>query len=202
VFAMVVAFVALLGFGLIADAPDTSIDQSLSEGRVAEAPGFDLDVLAEGGSPTPAPLGRAVADGRISLSELRGAPVVLNFWASWCAPCREEGALLARTAAKYQERNVAFVGINMQDNTDDALEFIASPDFGNRYTHVRDPTDSTADEWGVTGLPETFFLSPEGAVTGHAIGVVTPGQLRAGIASAVAGRPLPTSAGGASRPTR
>jgi hypothetical protein len=84
---LVAAFVALLGYGLIAQAPEQGIDDALADNRSAPAPPFELEVLADG---RPAGLGpawrRAASDGRVGITELRGTPLVLNFWASWCVP--------------------------------------------------------------------------------------------------------------------
>lgn len=198
----VVALIGLLAFGLLSSAPDDTIDQSLADGRPVAAPGFELAILQEGR--LPASLARdvdsALADGEVSLDELRGTPVVLNFWASWCVPCREEAPLLARSWQRYGPRGVLFVGLNMQDTTADADQFMR--DFDNEYLNVRDPTDATARDWGVTGIPETFFITPGGDVVSHAIGVVSSEQMRAGIGATQTGRAISPLSGGAQRPTR
>src|SRR4051794_32203900 len=92
------AFVALLIYGIAAQAPDRTIDDSLARAEAIDAPGFELDALERGQLPAPlAPVARrATADRRIALSELRGTPVVLNLWASWCDPCRVEAPILER----------------------------------------------------------------------------------------------------------
>lgn len=137
VLAVALGFIALLALGLLKQAPNESIDQTLAEGRAAAAPGFELAVLEEGD--LPASVARevtpALADGEVALSELRGTPVVLNFWASWCIPCREEAPLLAQSWDRYGQRDVLFVGLNMQDATDNAREFIR--EFANDYLNVR-----------------------------------------------------------------
>ena len=198
---LAVAFVALLVYGLTTRAPDSTIDEALSDGEAVAAPGFELAPLAAG-RPGPAePAWRAAAaDRRVSLAELRGTPVVLNYWASWCDPCRGEAKVLERAWREAREDGVLFLGLDSQDASEDAREFIA--EFGLTFPHVRDPSNRTSRRWGVTGLPETFFVSAEGLVVGHVIGSVDAGQLREGVAAARAGRPTGTDRGGERRPTR
>ena len=195
-------FVALLGYGLLTKAADTTIDEGLKRSRTVQAPGFVLPVLQRGepGPGVPATLGRAFADGRLSLRELRGRPVVLNFWASWCDPCREETPILERAWQQARGTGVVFLGLNMQDITDDAREFIA--ELQMTYPNVRDRGNGIARDYGVTGLPETFFIAPNGRIVGHVIGAVSPDQLRGGIEAARASRPLGVESGGERRETR
>lgn len=194
-------FVALLAFGLLTRAQDTTIDDALATARPVPAPSFDLPVLlrASGAPPAVRAAGPAV-DARVSLGELRGSPVVLNFWASWCVPCREEAPLLERTWRAQPASGALFVGVNQQDITDDARAFMR--EFRISYLNVRDQGNSVARSYGATGLPETFFISATGQVVGHVIGVTSADQLRAGIAAARAGRPLGVRQGGDRRPAR
>lgn len=194
-------FVALLAYGLIAKSPNTTIDDALARGQAPPAPGFDLARLADGEpGPVAAAWRRAAADGRVGLRELRGTPVVLNYWASWCIPCRQEAPLLQRGWLGARPRGVLFVGLNMQDVRADALDFLG--EFGQSFPNVRDPSNATSRRWGVTGIPETFFISRAGRVVGHVIGVVTERQLQDGIRAALSGRPSAAQLGGAQRPTR
>lgn len=198
----VVAFIALLVYGVIAKAPDHTIDDRLTKAQTAPAPGFKLAVLEQGrlaAGLIPA-WRRAAADGQVGLTELRGTPVVLNFWASWCDPCRAEAPILRAGAERWGERGVLYLGLDMQDITAEARLFVR--EFKLDFPHVRDPTNATAREWGVTGIPETFFISAAGEVVGHVIGTVTAQQLDAGAAAARSGQPLSASQGGARRPTR
>lgn len=196
-----VAFIALLTYGLIARAPDTSIDAALGRQQAVAAPGFTLDVLTSGKTgPLAAAWNRAAADGRVDLEELRGTPVVLNFWASWCDPCRQEAPLLQRGWQKARQRGVLFVGLNMQDTREDALDFLRG--FRQDFPNVKDPTNDTARKWGASGIPETFFISRRGDVVAHVVGTVTDEQLADGVASALSGRPRGAAVGGEQRPTR
>lgn len=195
-------FLALLAYGVLSEAPDGTIDESLARGEPAAAPGFDLPVLQRGdpGAGSSDTVTRAASDGGVSLDELRGAPVVLNFWASWCDPCRAEAEALEGEWREARGRGTLFVGVNMQDLTDDAREFM--DEFGNTYLNVRDESNRVALDWGVTGLPETFFLSAEGQVVAHAIGAISREQLDLGVEAAEEGRPLGSIEGGDRRSVR
>lgn len=198
---LVTLFLALLVYGLLAKAPNTKINETLARSQVAAAPGFDLPVLQRG-APTSAletRLRPAFTDGRITLAELRGTPVVLNFWASWCVPCREEAPLLERTWRTARGQEVLVVGLNQQDLTEDARAFMR--EFGISYPNVRDQSNGVARRWGVTGLPETFFITARGGVVGHVIGVISPEQMRAGIAASRSGRSAGLLQGGERRST-
>ncbi len=199
---LVAGFVALLAYGLVAKAPNTTIDDALANAQTVPAPGFELAVLADAnpGGELEAAWRSAAADNRVDLAELRGTPVVLNFWASWCDPCQAEAPELRRGAQRWHERGVLFLGLDMQDVREDAREFIR--EFQLDFPHVRDPSKATARRWGVTGIPETFFISARGDVVGHVIGTVTAEQLDAGAAAARAGRPQTTRRGGEQRPAR
>jgi cytochrome c biogenesis protein CcmG/thiol:disulfide interchange protein DsbE len=148
-----VAFVALLSYGLVAQAPEIGIDDSLIRQPAPPAPGFDLPILHPGslGQSLEATVDASNPDGTVSLAELRGTPVVLNFWASWCIPCREEAPLLERQWRRARSSGVLFVGLNMQDITDNAREFIQ--EFGITFLNVRDNRKDVARQWGVTGIP-------------------------------------------------
>jgi cytochrome c biogenesis protein CcmG, thiol:disulfide interchange protein DsbE len=195
-------FVALLAYGLLTKAPRDTIDTSLGKAEAAPAPGFDLPVLQRGqlGRPLGRRLASALADGHVSVQELRGNPVVLNFWASWCVPCRIEAPRLERGWKTARSRGVVFTGLNMQDVNEDAGNFMAS--FGISYLNIRDKSDDVAVDYGVTGIPETFFLSARGKVVAHVIGAISVQQLREGIAAAEKGRPLGALQGGERRGTR
>jgi cytochrome c biogenesis protein CcmG/thiol:disulfide interchange protein DsbE len=196
------AFMGLLVYGLTTQAPDRSIDDALARAEAIDAPGFELDVLERGRVPARlAPvIDRATADGRVALSELRGTPVVLNFWASWCDPCRAEAPVLESGWREAGPRGVLFLGLDMQDVRDDARDFLR--EFSITYPNIREGDKATAQRYGMTGIPETFFISARGRVVGHVIGALTPEQLRAGVEAARSGRPAQTAEGGERKPTR
>ena len=124
-----------------------------------EAPSFTL-ALFDGGT--------------LTLKDLRGKAVLVNFWASWCVPCRAEARALESAWQKYKDRGVVFLGVNIQDREDDARAFMK--EFGITYLNGRDESGKIAIDYGVWGIPETFFLDPQGRITyKHA------GELRAPI---------------------
>jgi cytochrome c biogenesis protein CcmG/thiol:disulfide interchange protein DsbE len=182
-------FVGLIAYGVAGRAPNLRIDGQLAQGRAAVAPAFDLAVLERGDL---GPLGRRLdgplGDGRLSLAELRGSPVVVNFWASWCDPCRKEAPLLEDSWRSARSTGVVFLGLNMQDARSDARRFIR--EFEVSYPNVREPDDATARAWGTTGLPETYFLSRDGRVVSHVVGLIRAPQMRVGLHAAMAGRPV------------
>jgi cytochrome c biogenesis protein CcmG/thiol:disulfide interchange protein DsbE len=198
----VVLVVALLAYGLTTTAAETGIDQSLSEGEAPPAPSFELPVLEAGAIPRA--VGRGLqpdlADGELGLAELEGTPFVLNFWASWCDPCREEVPILEAGWRRHGRRGVLYLGLNMQDATGDARGFLE--EFGISYPTIREQGNEVARSYGATGLPETYFVSARGRVVSHVIGVVTPEQLDDGVRGAKAGRVVGALSGGARKPQR
>ena len=152
----VVALVALLtvSVGRPAGPVDTPI-----VGR--PAPAFDLETLD---------------GGRLSLADLRGSAVVLNFWASWCIPCREEAPLLTAAAADYGSKGLRVVGVVYQDSSESARDFMGR--YGQTYPGLLDPDGRTAIDYGVFGIPETFFIDASGIVRARQVGAVTVDDLR------------------------
>ena len=185
-------FVALLVYGVISKGVDSTIDSALARGEAPPAQPLALGLLDDGGDPA---VKRAAADGTVELSELRGRPIVLNFWASWCDPCAVEAPDLVNAAQENDE--VLFLGVDVQDIRGDAREFMR--EYGMSYPSVRDGSKDTMREWGVTGLPETYFLTAEGNVAAHVVGVVSPEQLEQGIAAARSGKASDAEQGGERR---
>lgn len=191
------ALVALLGYGVLARSPNRRIDDQLARGRSAAAPAYRLRLLQAGrlGAGLDARLGGVRADGWVASGELQGVAYVLNIWASWCQPCREEAALLERAWRRQRANGVLLIGVDQQDLPGDARRFRRQ--YGVDYLNVRDPTNATSRSFGATGIPETYFISARGRVVGHVIGVITARQLQDGVSAAVAGSPQPARQGGA-----
>jgi cytochrome c biogenesis protein CcmG/thiol:disulfide interchange protein DsbE len=113
-------------------------------------------------------------DGTLALSDLRGRPVVINFWASWCGPCEDEAPLFKRAHETYGDR-IAFLGVDIKDARPDALEFVAR--HGLDFPSVRDETQVIYAAYGLTGQPETFFVDAEGILVEHVPGPVDEERL-------------------------
>lgn len=108
-------------------------------------------------------------DGRpLSLEELRGKVVFLNFWASWCPPCRAEARMLEAAWQAYKDRDVVFVGANIQDQEPNARAFLE--EFGVTYPNGIDRGSRIAIDYGVWGLPETFVIDRQGRITYKHVG--------------------------------
>ena len=138
-FLAVCAVIGLLGFGLLSKGEATI--------AVGEAvPDRELPVL---GGP-----------GEGSIGDYRGRWVLINLWASWCVPCRQEAQVLDEFARRYRGRNVTVLGIDVQDNSDDALAFLR--EFDVRYPQLRSVGDERSEAFGSTGVPENFLVDPRG----------------------------------------
>jgi cytochrome c biogenesis protein CcmG/thiol:disulfide interchange protein DsbE len=115
--------------------------------------------------------------GRFDLEAQRDKVVVVNFWASWCLPCREEAPLLEAAWRAYRHRGVVFVGVNLQDQEPAAREFIQ--EFGLSFPNGRDPGSRIAVDYGVYGIAELFFVDRNGRITYKHIGLIGEALLRA-----------------------
>ena len=129
------------------------------------AAGFTLTALGQPGQ-------------QVSLSQYAGKPVVINFWASWCAPCQQETPLLA-SWYKQQHGHVVLLGLDENDTAADALKFATAK--GVSYPIGFDPSVKVAPAYGVDGLPQTFFLNAEHRIVDHVLGAVTRAELAKGL---------------------
>ncbi|HCU73162.1 MAG TPA: TlpA family protein disulfide reductase [Chloroflexi bacterium] len=114
-------------------------------------------------------------DQRLQLSDFRGRVVILNFWASWCPPCRIEAPVLQRAADRLEERGVTVLGIDVWDDPSSATQFLN--EVGVTYLNAEDTTREIPVEYGVTGLPETFIINTRGVLVARWIGPITDEQL-------------------------
>lgn len=128
-------FVAVLAVAVVQSEPKSVVG--------TQAPDFTLAAVRPG-------------EGPISTQNLRGKPVVVNFFASWCISCRIEARLLQRTWEEFRNEELIVLGITYQDAAEDSLEFIER--FGLTYPAARDPNLEVAFRFGVLGVPETYFI--------------------------------------------
>jgi cytochrome c biogenesis protein CcmG/thiol:disulfide interchange protein DsbE len=141
--------IGLLAYGLVSKSDDSSIEQAVARGQRPQAPSLKLPVLGGPGT-------RSVAD-------LRGKVVVLNFWASWCVPCKSEAPVLEKAQQRLQQGGAGtVVGVTYDDSTPDALQFVR--DFNIKYPNVRDVGTKLASRYGTHRVPETFVIDAQGRI--------------------------------------
>jgi thiol-disulfide isomerase/thioredoxin len=99
---------------------------------------------------------------RVELKNFKDKPIVINFWASWCGPCREEMPFFEKAWDEYKDKGVIFLGINVLDEEKNARDFLHS--FGISYINLRDSSGEAANTYGVNALPVTFFIDKEGKI--------------------------------------
>ena len=131
--------------------------------------------MARIGAPAPAFSLTALDGSPVRLEELAGRPVIVNFWASWCAPCVREFPLLEEARAAHDADGLAVIGIVYDDRADAAQAFMA--DNGAGWTAATDPGGDVARAYGIYGPPETFFIGRDGIVAGHQIGELTAADM-------------------------
>jgi cytochrome c biogenesis protein CcmG, thiol:disulfide interchange protein DsbE len=178
------ALVALLVFGVFRSAADHSLDEAIAAGRPAPAPAYRLELLQRGtsGGEVRRRLDAATDAGVLDSRRLRGTIQVVNFWSSWCTACETEAAVLTRAWREQRGRGVLFVGVDVQDLTDDARRFVRQHEID--FPIVRDPGGDQLRRYGVTGLPETFVVDARGRVVSHVVGGLTATGLRDALRSA------------------
>ena len=118
-----------------------------------------------------------------ALSDLQGSVVVLNFWASWCGPCRQEMPAFESIYQEYKDRDVVFVGVATTDTEPEARSF--AKQVGVSYPLGMDVNDEIGTQYEIRALPTTFFIDREGIVTRKISGAATEGTLRIFLSSRV-----------------
>jgi cytochrome c biogenesis protein CcmG/thiol:disulfide interchange protein DsbE len=153
--AALIGVAALLGLLIwkVAFGRTTGAADELAEGKLVHAPAFTLDRLDR--------------DGQLGVGDLKGKAVVVNFWASWCVPCRDEAPVLQKTYERYRDQGLVVLGVDVNDFRQDARRFMKR--YGLTYPVVYDGKGSTVGKWGVRGFPETFFVDRTGKLVGERI---------------------------------
>ncbi len=162
---VVIAVMAVLLGGLLRPASPGNKSTAVLEGKVA--PSFNLAMIN---------------GGKISLEQFKGKPVVLNFFASWCVPCKDEAPMFSRAAVEFSQKGVIFLGIAYNDKADKAREFANQFDLGFPVM-MDDSSDNgrTSVKYALFGVPETFFIDSNGIVQKHFPKPIDRAELEAGL---------------------
>ncbi len=166
--AVVLGLLAVLAWRVVRKS-DGGVSAAIRRSDHPVAPNFDLQ--------------RLDGPGRLELSTLRGKAVVLNFWASWCLPCRKEAPLLEEAWQKWRSKGVVVVGVDANDFKSDARRFARR--YRITYPLVHDGPGRWLDDYGLNGFPETFFVSPDGRVSSWLQGELGKEELESGIRKAL-----------------
>jgi cytochrome c biogenesis protein CcmG, thiol:disulfide interchange protein DsbE len=169
--AVVALLIGLLAWQVVRTDQGKAIVGKVDEGQKPQAPVFELEQLD--GAKT------------VSLADYRGKAVVLNFWASWCAPCKDEAPELESVWQRWRDKDVVIVGVDLQDFGTDAQRFVDRYDLS--YPVLRDTQNWTWGRYGLSGLPETYFVDRQGRLVGeHVEGPVSAEELDRNIRIALA----------------
>ncbi len=152
---LALALVGLLAYGVLSVGESTTLDDAVKAGERPAAPSRTLPAL-DGGTG--------------ALADWRGKPVVLNFWASWCAPCADEAPALARAHAQLRKAGGTVLGVTVSDASRDSRAFERK--HGVDFPSLRDVEDELGEDYGRTGVPETFVIDREGRVVAMSRGQV------------------------------
>ena len=148
VFVLIIGLILLFAFGL----------RARGEPQVSSGPAPDFSITSFEGQ-------------TIKLSELRGKVVVINIWASWCVPCRDEAPFLQKTWQQYRDRGVVFIGVDYVDSETAAKAFLK--EFGVTYFNGPDIGSEIYQRFRAKGVPETYFVGKDGNLAGNALGPIT-----------------------------
>lgn len=157
----VAALGALFGFGLLRGPPDKDIESAFL-GQYA--PGFNM-ALYERYQPD--------YGDTLDFAEHAGKPMLVNFWASWCLPCYQEAPILQEYWQQYQDSGILFVGVHTQNRDGYAAGRDFLSQFGLTFPNGFDPNSDISIDWGLYGVPETFFVDADGRVVLKHVGPVT-----------------------------
>ena len=148
--------VALLVYGVIGAGESTTLDDAVKAGERPPAPDRSLPALQ---------------GGEASIADWRGKPVLVNFWASWCEPCKAEAPVLERAHARLKARGGTVLGVTVSDASDSSLEFMRK--YGITFPSVRDVDGELADDFETKGVPESFAVDRQGRVVAISRGQVS-----------------------------
>ena len=168
---LVVAGITAFAVASAGDSGSSSSDASRTSSNAK--PFVDTSATAQVGQPAPDFTLRTLDGKRVSLASLRGRPVILNFWASWCNPCRHEFPQLQATLQKYRADKLAVVGISFEDIDSDARQFAKQQHA--TWPLAVDVNGAAAKVYGVRYVPTTYFITPDGVVADQVFGQLPTG---------------------------
>ncbi len=168
----VATLMALLGYGAL----------SLGSGASANPIGTAEPVALRSGKQASDYSIQLFSGGSFRLADQRGKVVLVNFWASWCPPCREEAPVLEKAWQAYEDKGIVMAGVDVWDTEKDARAFMK--EFGTTYPNGPDPNGEIAIDYGLTGVPETWFIDREGRLVRRWAGAITDQQISAFIEEA------------------
>jgi cytochrome c biogenesis protein CcmG/thiol:disulfide interchange protein DsbE len=148
IFALVIALIVFFAFGL----------RARGESQPSSGPAPDFTITSFDGQ-------------KITPTELRGKVVVINFWASWCPPCRDEAPFLQKTWQQYKDRGVVFIGADYVDSESAAKAYLK--EFGITYFSGPDIGSEISQRYRIKGVPETYFIGKDGNLSGNVLGPIT-----------------------------
>jgi cytochrome c biogenesis protein CcmG, thiol:disulfide interchange protein DsbE len=151
----------------------------IAAGKRPAAPDFALHPLWSDAEGATSRLRAAIRRGSVSVADLAGRPTVVNVFASWCIPCKDEAPVLAAAARSHTGR-VQFVALDFHDFSGDGRAFLRR--YGNDFAALHDGDGHVAQRWGATGVPETYVLDARGRLVAHHASPVTTEQLERMIA--------------------
>lgn len=141
------ALVALLVYGVVGTGPSTTLDDAVAAGERPPVPSRELARL-DGGTAAPA--------------DWRGKPLIVNFWAEWCTPCKDEAPVLERAHRRLAKRGGTVLGVTVDDQSDDSRAFVREQ--GLTFPSVRDVENELGEDFGRLGVPETFVVDAQGRI--------------------------------------
>lgn len=119
----------------------------------------------------------------VKLSSLRGKPVWINFWASWCPPCKVEMPIMKQVYAKYESRGLVIVGVDMREKVDEVKQFTATN--GYDWTFVIDSDGQVTDRYFVSGIPSHYFIGKDGVINSIRVGEMTAGEMEENVSKII-----------------
>ena len=180
---LVIALLGLLIWRVVRHDSGATLVSEIAAGKHPAAPDFRLRPIWSSTLGASSRLRSAVARGEVSVDDLTGRPTIVNVFASWCGPCKDEAPLLSAAARTYAGR-IQFVALDYHDFAADGRSFLHK--YGSDFVALHDGDGNASSRWGVTGVPETYVLDPTGHIISHAPGAVGKHELQPLLAAALA----------------